>query len=113
LCLTTIGNFFAWQMLGARDEVFPGRKKSLDVVWWSILPFCPIACPYALKFHSLNSLFSMLRLGASLHRLYSKSNWILGLIGLWKCEFFLLCLIQGWLVLYILLPAMEVLMLKC
>jgi hypothetical protein len=50
-------------MLGPRDEVFPGRKKSLDVVWWSILPFCPIACPY-----SLNSLFSLLRIGASLHR---------------------------------------------
>ncbi len=68
LCLTTIGNWFAWQMLGPRDEVYPGRKKSLDVVWWSILPFCPIACPYSLKFHSLNSLFSMLRIGASLYR---------------------------------------------
>lgn len=68
LCLTTIGNCFAWQMLGPRDDVFAGRKKSLDVVWWSILPFCPIACPYSLKFHYLNSLFSMLRIGASLHR---------------------------------------------
>jgi hypothetical protein len=55
-------------MLGPRDDVFAGRKKSLDVVWWSILPFCPIACPYSLKFHYLNSLFSMLRIGASLHR---------------------------------------------
>jgi hypothetical protein len=65
LCLTTVGNCFAWQMLGPRDEVSPGRKKSLDVVWWSILllshcmPILPeISLPELTVFNAENRSFT-------------------------------------------------------
>jgi hypothetical protein len=66
LCLTTIGNCFAWQMLGPRDEVFPGRKKILGcgmVVNSTILSHCmpilpEISLPELTVFNAENRSFT-------------------------------------------------------